>query len=584
MSNFIKKLNKKKFFFIVPFICILGLTFAYSSVRKQLYQAKTIIKLDKSYGIEPTSNEVLSKALSNLGMLNSAKPDVSVIYLKNMISVNRDVSSGIIEVLFKGKNPDEISKLAAEVTNVYIAEVNTKSSDLQEAAIKKKELELEEYKKDLKAKLSEAKTRLEDCEKKMEAIQEEERGIVVKASDLKAQLVKLEQTKANLLQVYTLAYPDVVRVDSEITAIREQLKALPKESEGRLKVERELKENQQMYNMLKGKWDELSLTKIDDFKDTKKSATIISRSGNPLPVIDTVRRKVSILAGCLLAVLISLLILFAAVFLDASIMTAEEVAAFTHLPIAGAAPYIKSLNLKKNKNKISLLWQHEDKATIIEPYRLIYEYIQSVVFNNQTQSKSIFLTSAASGEGKSIVASNIALAIARAGKKAVIVDTNLINPAMHLLFGIKTPIPGFTDAFALNDGIALESVMRDVTDLLLGGMGLTATLKLKGLDRLKIITAGSPISDATELLRSGRMKGLMNQLKSQFDFIILDGPPVLNSNYSTIIASQCDAALLVYSLGETPRHNLRLALNRLYPGEKFDKEKNLKGVILNKCI
>lgn len=582
MNNFIKKLNKKKFFFIIPFICILGLTFAYSSVRKQLYQTRTVIKLDKSYGIEPASNEVLSKALSNLGMLNSTKPDVSVIYLKNMISVNKDVSSGIIEILFKGKNPDEISKLATEVTNVYIAEVNTKSSDLQEAAIKKKELELEEYKKDLKIKLSEAKTRLEACEKKMEAIQEEEKGIVVKASDLKAQLVKLEQTKANLLQVYTLAYPDVVRVDSEITTIKEQLKALPKESEGRLKVERELKENQQMYNTLKGKWDELSLTKIDDFKDTKKSATIISRAGNPLPVIDTVRRKVSILVGCLLAVLFSFLMLFMAVFLDTSMVVAEEIAAFTHLPIAGAAPYIKSLNLKKNKNKISLLWQHEDKATIIEPYRLIYEYIQSVVFNNQTQSKSIFLTSAASGEGKSIVASNIALAIARAGKKAVIVDTNLINPAMHVIFGIKTPIPGFTDA--LNDGIALESVMRDVTDLLLGGMGLTATLKLKGLDRLKIITAGSPISDATELLRSGRMKGLMDQLKSQFDFIILDGPPVLSSSYSTIIASQCDAAFLVYSLGETSKHNLKLALNRLYPGEKFDKEKNLKGVILNKCI
>jgi len=582
MNNFIKRLNKKKFFFIIPFICILGLTFAYSSVRKQLYQTRAVIKLDKSYGIEPTSNEVLSKALSNLGMLNSTKPDISVIYLKNMISVNRDASSGIIEILFKGKNPDEISKLAAEVTNVYIAEVNTKSSDFQEAAIKKKELELEEYKKDLKVKLSEAKTRLEDCEKKMEAIQEEERGIGVKASDLKAQLVKLEQTKANLLQVYTLAYPDVVRIDSEITDIKEQLKALPKESEGRLKVERELKENQQMYNTLKGKWDELSLTKIDDFKDAKKSATIISRAGNPLPVIDTTRRKVSILVGCLLAVLFSLLMLFTAVFLDTSMVAAEEVTAFTHLPIAGAAPYIKSLNLKKNKNKISLLWQHEDKAAIIEPYRLIYEYIQSVVFNNQTQSKSIFLTSATSGEGKSIVASNIALAIARAGKKAVIVDTNLINPAMHFLFGIKTPIPGFTDA--LNDGIALENVMRDVTDLLLGGMGLTATLKLKGLDRLKIITAGSPISDATELLRSERMKGLMNQLKSQFDFIILDGPPVLNSNYSAIIASQCDAALLVYSLGRTSKHNLRLALNRLYPGEKFDKEKNLKGIILNKCI
>jgi len=582
MNNFIRKLNKKKFFFIVPFMCILSLTLIYSSVRKPLYQSKTIIKLENSFGIEPTNNEVLSKALSSLGMLNNAKPDVSVASLKNMISVSKDVSSGIIEVSVRGKKSAEVSKLAKEVADTYVSEVNTKSGDLQSAVIKKRELELEAYKDDLKEKLVQIKTRLEASEKKMEAIQEEEKGVVVRASDLKAQLVKLEQSKVNLLKVYTPAYPDVVRIDSEIAAIEEQLKAIPKESEGRLKVEREFKEDQKMYNTLKEKWDELSLKKVEDFKDVKKSAAIIGRTENPSPVIDTSRRKIFIFFGAAIAVLFSSLLLLSAIFLDTTMLTAEEVSAITHLPIAGSVPYINSLNLRKNKNEVSLLWQHEDKTSIIEPYRLIYMHLQSVVFSNQIESKSIFLTSAVAGEGKSIVASNIALAIARAGKKAIIIDTNLANPAMHHLFGIKTPMPGFTDA--LNDGVALDNVMRDVTDLLLGGMGLTATLKLKGLDRLKIITVGSPISDATELLRSGRMKDLVGRLKSQFDFIILDGPPVLSSSYSAIIAAQCDATLLVYSLGKTSKHNLKLALNRLRSGEKFDKEKNLKGIILNKCI
>jgi capsular exopolysaccharide synthesis family protein len=582
MNNFTRKLNKKKFFFIVPFVCILSLTFIYSSVRKPLYQSKVIIKLENSFGIEPTNNEVLSKALNSLGMLNSAKPDVSVTSLKNMILVNKDVSSGIIEISIRGKKSVEISKIAKEVADTYVSEINNKSGDLQNAVIKKRELELEAYKNDLKKKLLQTKARLEVSEKKMEAIQEEERGIVVRASDLKAQLAKLEQSKAGLLKVYTSAYPDVVRIDSEIAAIKEQLKSIPVESESRLKLEREFKENQKMYNTLQEKWDELNLKKVEDFKDVKKSAAIIGRTENPLPVIDTSRRKVFIFSGTTIAVLAGLLSLLIMTFLDTTMLTAEEVSAFTHLPIAGSAPYINSLNLRKNKNKISLLWQHEDKASIIEPYRLIYMHIQSTIFNNQTESKSIFLTSAIAGEGKSIVASNMALAIARAGKKAIIIDTNLANPAMHHLFGIKTPMPGFTDT--LNDGVALESVMRDVTDLLLGGMGLEATLKLKGLDRLKIITVGSPISDATELLRSGRMKGLIDRLKSQFDFIILDGPPVLSSSYSVIIAAQCDATLLIYSLGKTSKHSLKLALNRLHSGEKFDKEKNLKGIILNKCI
>jgi len=582
MSNFAKKLNKKKFFFIVPFLCILSLTFIYSSVRKPLYQSRVIIKLENSFGIEPTNNEVLSKALSNLGMLNAAKPDVSVASLKNMVLVNKDASSGIIEVSIRGKKPDEVSRFSREVADTYVSEVNNKSSNLQNAIVKKHELELEAYRNDLKEKLSHTKALLEVSEKKMEVIQEEERGIVVRASDLKAQLAKLEQSRAGLLKVYTSVYPDVVRIDYEITAIKEQLKSLPAESENRLKLERELKENQKMYNALQEKWNELNLKKVEDFKDVKKAAAIIGRAENPSPVIDTSRRKVFIYYGTTIAVLSSLLLLLVMTFLDTTMLTAEEVSALAHLPIAGSAPYMNSLNLRKNKNKVSLLWQHEDKVSIIEPYRLIYMYIQSTIFNNQTESKSIFLTSAIAGEGKSIAASNIALAIARAGKKAIIIDTNLVNPAIHLLFGINTPIPGFTDT--LNKGAALESVMRDVTDLLLGGMGLTATLKLKGLDRLKIITAGSPVSDATELLRSEKMSDLMNRLKSQFDFIILDGPPVLSSSYSAIIAAQCDATLLVYSLGKTSKHDFKLALNRLRSGEKFDKEKNLRGIILNKCI
>lgn len=582
--NFIKKLKRKRLFFIISFVTFVIIVFVYTALYKPLFQVKATVKVENSFGIEPTSVEVISQGLAKLGLLGGKHPEAAIANVKNKISVNKDQASGIIEIIIKGDRPNELTNLAKEITNTYLIKINEKAGQMKEGLFKKKRLELEEYKKNLKEQLAKAKERLEEYEKQVEQLEERERGTVERVSDLKAKLAELEAVRTNLLKVYTAAYPDVVRADSEIATVKEKLKNMPEGPEGRLKLEREFKDNQKIYDALREKWDEANLKNIEDLKDVKGGATLINYAEQPILATSAVSRRLIIFYGILAAVFFGMLVSCAAVFLDTSLISQEEVFVFSGLAVWGNVPYIKSFRFKNIKNKADLLLEYNSESEIIEPYKLIYMHIQSDIFTNNGSGKTIFFTSALKGEGKTIVASNLALTLAKAGRRVLIIDANLANPAMHLLFGIPARIPGFTDV--LNKGVTVEKVMRDVTDLLLGGIGLKAALKFKGLDRLKIITIGSPISDATELLRSEKMRGLMEELKLQFDYIILDGPSVLNNSDSVIIASESDATLLVYSAGRTSRSSLRVALARLHYGKVAAAEAkiSLKGIILNRCI
>ncbi|MDD5429290.1 MAG: AAA family ATPase [Candidatus Omnitrophica bacterium] len=584
MQNFIKKFYKKKVYFIVPFLVIFVFASIYGILRRPLYQAKAIVKLENSFGIEPTSDEVLSRVLSNLGKFNRISSASSIASLKDKISIDKDASSGIMEITLRGNDYNVVPKLAREIANIYVLEVNAKASQLKRGIIKNQEIASEEYKSSLKKELAEAKKQLEESEGKMERIQDQERGVVDNVSELKAQLAELERTREDFLKIYTPAYPDVVRIDATITALKKRLEVSPKESDGRLKVERELKDAQKIYNTLKENWDEVNLENIEELKNTKGAATVISYTDKPVATTHIIRKRTIFVMGFAASFLAGLITALIAVFLDTAMLTAQEVFSLTHIPVAGTIPYFKSFSLRemKIKSKGNLLLEYESDNSVIEPYRLIYTYIRSGAFTAGSDRKAIFFTSAERGEGKTITASNLALVMARSGKKVLLIDSNLSSPSINILFGIKGRRPGFTDL--LNKGVTVEDAICGVTEFLLGGLGVEKAIKFKGLDRLKIITSGSPVSDGTWLIRSERMRLLINEFKSTFDYVILDGPSILHSADISALVSECDASLMVYLSGKTSKSSVRSAILRLNPSQGNYKNKPLNGIVLNQCI
>ena len=324
LKTFMCRVNQKKMIFLIPFVIICCFTLVYISTKKPLYQATTRAKITDSFGIEPTDNDILSKSLSTIGLLDKNNPLESLAASGYKISTSKDSISGLTEISVVGGKPKEIIKLANEIAGVYVDEINTRSRQMKDELIKKKRIEMEEYRKDLMVKLAVAKKRLEDCEKEIESTRAKEDKNKARVSSLKNKLAEIELERSALLRVYTTVHPDVVKLESEIESLKTYVNSIPTEPDGKLKVDRELKDSRQTYEALKVKWDEASLDKIEEPGVLPDESTVVLYSEKASPLSDFISRKITFLLGFVIAVVFSLFVGLISILLDASILTEDE--------------------------------------------------------------------------------------------------------------------------------------------------------------------------------------------------------------------------------------------------------------------
>lgn len=198
-----------------------------------------------------------------------------------------------------------------------------------------------------------------------------------------------------------------------------------------------------------------------------------------------------------------------------------------------------------------------DKSSfILEQYRSIRAKI--LLAAEETSKRTILFTSAVPGEGKTLTSVNIAMTIAQGvEEKVLLIDGDLRNPMVHKLFGI-IPEKGLSDY--LRGEIDYESIVLDTP-----------------IDKLKLIPAGSLISNPSELLKSEKMSALIYELKTRYPdrFIIFDSPPIIPTSDPIILSCLLDWTILVVLAGKTPRETVSRALGTY-------EFRNILGIILNK--
>jgi len=175
----------------------------------------------------------------------------------------------------------------------------------------------------------------------------------------------------------------------------------------------------------------------------------------------------------------------------------------------------------------------------------------------QNPPKTILVTSAFSGEGKSLVAINLAICIAiELQSHALLVDCDLRNPTLSRWFGMK------------------ES--KGLSDFLLGQVELPDLLVKTQVDKLSLLCGGSSQDNPVELIGSKKMETLVEELKSRYSdrYIILDSSPVLATTEPNVLDKMVDGILLVIRAGETPRESVQQAVKLL-------KTEKIIGAVLN---
>jgi exopolysaccharide/PEP-CTERM locus tyrosine autokinase len=172
--------------------------------------------------------------------------------------------------------------------------------------------------------------------------------------------------------------------------------------------------------------------------------------------------------------------------------------------------------------------------------------------------RSIMVTSAIPGDGKSFVAANLAISIARGVEEHVLLmDCDMRRSSIHHNFGFPETVPGLSDH--LSRGVELPELLRKTC-----------------VDKLTILPGGAPPENPSELLSSQAMKHLLEETKNRYSdrFIIVDSPPPQLTAETTALAKHIDGILIVIRSGSTPRAQV----NELV--EKLGREKIL-GVVLN---
>jgi capsular exopolysaccharide synthesis family protein len=204
-----------------------------------------------------------------------------------------------------------------------------------------------------------------------------------------------------------------------------------------------------------------------------------------------------------------------------------------------------------------MIVHNKPKSPISEAYRSIRTNIQFA--NVDGEIKTIMFTSATKSEGKTTTISNIALTMADAGHRVLVLDCDFRNPSIHKSFGL-------TNKFG-------------VTDILLKGVEYRNYVnKIKSYENLDVITVGKVPKNPSELLYSNAMKKFINRLKHDYDYIMIDTPPVIPVTDSAVMASYIDAIILVCASGVAEVENTRKAVESL---KKVGG--NIIGAVLNKA-
>ena len=182
-------------------------------------------------------------------------------------------------------------------------------------------------------------------------------------------------------------------------------------------------------------------------------------------------------------------------------------------------------------NKRRLITQHNPRSPISEAYVKLRTNIELSAVDEPIQV--VMTTSANPGDGKSTTASNLGVVYAQAEKRTLIIDADLRKPTMHHFFMLSNR-GGLTSV--LTNQSRFESVVRDTS-----------------IPNLQVLTSGPIPPNPSELLSSKRMQHMLQELREQYDLIIIDTPPTLAVADAQIVSTLTDGVLLVLSSGSTKR-------------------------------
>lgn len=258
------------------------------------------------------------------------------------------------------------------------------------------------------------------------------------------------------------------------------------------------------------------------------------------PVKDAlvIKRQIKFLmAGGAVGLALVLAISYLREMRDTTVKSVDEIRDQLHLPVLGEVPAFAETDIAMDDSAFdSALWYYyRPSSKEAEAFRSLRTSL--LLKTDRSGAKVLQVTSAEPGDGKTTSISNLALAIAQTGRKVLIVDADLRRPTVHKLFGIVNAI-GLGDVLAQE--IDAETAIRETR-----------------ISNLSIMTAGTLPGNPSEMLMSRHFTDLIKQLREEYDYVLIDTPPLVVVSDPSVIASAVDSVLLVVRIDKNRRGVIR---------------------------
>jgi capsular exopolysaccharide synthesis family protein len=369
-------------------------------------------------------------------------------------------------------------------------------------------------------------------------------------------------------------HPDVQAIDAQLAKMREQLESGVEALKGALTTQlaianqnfeklRELKEDKAGESMdarsanveyAEAKKDymakkELESTMYQTFLEEKVDkaikATPIKIHQSAEPATRPAKPKVALLLGigAIVGLGFGLGLAFFLEYLDTSVKSLEDVERYLEVPVLAVIP-----------KDVGILHKQSGISPDAEAYRILRTNIE---FNRKSaDANAITVVSGGAGEGKSTTLVNLAFVCAQGGYNTLMIDGDLRRPKLHTFFDINNSV-GLTNY--LTTELALEDVILQTP-----------------IDNLYFMPSGILPADAAGILNSRRMSELIADVKSRFDLVLIDSPPILGVSDASVLASEVDLTMIVIQHRKLPRSMLLRVKQAVE-----NVGGNLLGVVLN---
>ncbi|WP_213991163.1 tyrosine-protein kinase Wzc [Sodalis sp. dw_96] len=522
---------------------------------------KNSISLQVKNTTAESGTSFIIRKTSLLSAINTLRQQLTV------MDVGKD--TGVLTLTLTGQDSDLIENILNEITTNYLFQNIERKSEEAEKSLIFLKTQLPQVRSALDAdedKLNQYRQQKDSVDLSLEA-----KSLLDSIVNIDTQLNELTFKEAEVSKLYTKEHPAYRTLieqrqilEDEKANLNKQINAMPKTQQEILRLTRDVESGQAVYMQLLNKQQELSISKASTVGNVR-----IIDTAKTLPGIVRPQKLLIVLLSLIAGIIISLGYVILKSMLNKgienpAILEQNGISVYASIPLSIWQQEKDHAIFRKDKKGNIRKEIHRELLATGNPGDLAVEAIRSLRTSLhfamlEAKNNILMISGASPSIGKTFVCTNLAVVVAQAGKKVLVIDGDMRKGYIHNIFGLK------------ND--------NGLSDILSEQCSIEESIKATDVSDVDVITRGKVPPNPSELIMGAGFEALIESVKARYDMILIDTPPILAVTDGAIVGRHAGTSLMVARYAVNTLKEIEVSINRFNQNGV-----EIKGVIINSVM